>query len=87
MSGHLYRISYLHWTAKGNKKDKKGKKGKISGFFALFASTYYSLRALIFTMYPEAGRFGALTGASPRPYTPRFAHARRFFTVGNKESF
>lgn len=40
MSGHLYRINGLHWTAKGS---KKGKKGKISGFFvlfAIFASTY-----------------------------------------------
>jgi hypothetical protein len=38
-------------------------------------------------MYPDIERFAALTGASPRPYTPRFANARRFFTVGNKENF
>jgi hypothetical protein len=38
-------------------------------------------------MYPGIERFAALTGASPRPYTPRFANARRFFTVGNKENF
>jgi len=38
-------------------------------------------------MYPGIERFAALTGASPRPYTPRFANARRFFTADNKESF
>jgi hypothetical protein len=43
MSGRLYRIIYLHWTAKGNKKDKKGKISGLFALFVLFASTYHSL--------------------------------------------
>jgi hypothetical protein len=47
MSGHIYRINFLQWNAKGSKKGKKDKKGKISGFFAFFVST------LPFTANPD----------------------------------
>lgn len=33
------------------------------------------------------GRFTGLTGAPPRPYTPRFAYTRRLLTTDSKESF
>jgi len=75
---------------KGQKEQKKAKFQAFLpflSFFDIFASAYHSPGAPILNLYPDSDRFAALTGASPRPYTPRFANARRFFTVGNKESF
>ena len=53
MSGHIYRINFLQWNAKGSKKGKKDKKGKISGFFALFAFFAFFVSNLPFTANPD----------------------------------
>jgi hypothetical protein len=47
MSGHIYRINFLQWNAKGSKKAKRTKRAKFQAFFALFAS------ALPFTANPD----------------------------------
>jgi hypothetical protein len=53
MSGHIYRINFLQWNAKGSKKGKKDKKGKISGFFALFVFFAFFVSTLPFTANPD----------------------------------
>jgi hypothetical protein len=53
MSGHIYRINFLQWNAKGSKKGKKDKKGKISSFFALFAFFAFFVSNLPFTANPD----------------------------------
>jgi hypothetical protein len=50
MSGHIYRINFLQWNAKGSKKGKKDKKGKISGFFSPFA---FFVSTIPFTANPD----------------------------------
>ena len=50
MSGHIYRINFLQWNAKGSKKGKKDKKGKISGFFSPFA---FFVSIIPFTANPD----------------------------------
>ena len=92
--GTLIQNQLFALVCKGCRKGQKGqKKQKFQAFFALFVLFRHFLSPTIHWspdfehMYPDSERFAALTGASPRPYTPRFANARRFFTVGNKESF
>jgi hypothetical protein len=50
MSGHIYRINFLQWNAKGSKKAKRTKKAKFQAFFALFA---LFASALPFTANPD----------------------------------
>jgi hypothetical protein len=61
MSGHIYRINFLQWNAKGSRKGKKDKKAKFQAFFALFVffplfvSTCHSLRTPILKMRTDIG--------------------------------
>ena len=53
MSGHIYRINFLQWNAKGSKKGKKDKKAKFQAFFALYVFFALFVSTLPFTANPD----------------------------------
>ena len=53
MSGHIYRINFLQWNAKGSRKGKKDKKAKFQAFFALFVFFVFFVSTLPFTANPD----------------------------------